>query len=70
MPAEQFDKALGEAELDAAAEGISGARLTPYLLARLAELTDGRTLAANRALYLNNAKLAAQVACKIDVSPN
>ena len=70
VPAEQFDKALGEAELDAAAEGISGARLTPYLLARLAELTDGRTLAANRALYLNNAKLAAQVACKIDVSPN
>jgi pseudouridine-5'-phosphate glycosidase len=60
-PAE-FDRAMGRAELDAAAEGVGGPALTPFLLARLAELTDGKSLAANRALILNNATLAAEVA--------
>jgi pseudouridine-5'-phosphate glycosidase len=44
------------------AEGVSGPRLTPFLLARLAELTGGKTLAANRALIVANARLAAEVA--------
>lgn len=59
----------GEAgrEVDAAlaratAAGISGAALTPYLLAGLGEATSGRTLRANVALLRNNARVAASVA--------
>lgn len=59
---EVFNTALGQAELDAMAEGIHGPALTPFLLARLAELTNGQTLAANRALIVANARLAAEVA--------
>jgi pseudouridylate synthase len=62
VPAALFNSVLTEAELDAADEGVSGAKLTPYLLARLSELTNGKTLAANRALIVQNAKLAAEVA--------
>ncbi len=65
VDAESFNRALAEAELDATAEGISGPELTPFLLARLAELTGGKTLAANRALIVNNAKLAAEVAVEL-----
>ena len=36
--------------------------VTPFLLARLAEITGGRTLRANQALVVANARLAAQVA--------
>jgi pseudouridine-5'-phosphate glycosidase len=41
---------------------VTGAKLTPFLLSRLAELSGGRTLAANRALIVSNARLAAEVA--------
>lgn len=65
VDAESFNRALAEAELDATAEGVSGPELTPFLLARLAELTGGKTLAANRALIVNNARLAAEVAVEL-----
>ena len=53
-----IDKAIAEA----AANGISGKDVTPYLLKRIAEITEGRSLKANIALVMNNAKLAAQIA--------
>jgi pseudouridine-5'-phosphate glycosidase len=59
---EDFHKALVRAESHARAEGVRGPALTPFLLARLAELTDGRTLRANQALIVANARLAACVA--------
>jgi pseudouridine-5'-phosphate glycosidase len=59
---EEFQQALSWAESQVVAQGIRGKALTPFLLARLAERTGGRTLAANRALVVNNARLAAQVA--------
>jgi len=62
VPAEEFARWLVAAEAAARAAGINGARLTPYLLARLAELSGGRTLAANQALVVANARLAAEVA--------
>jgi pseudouridine-5'-phosphate glycosidase len=37
--------------------------LTPFLLARLAELTGGESLKANLRLLVNNARLAAQISC-------
>jgi pseudouridine-5'-phosphate glycosidase len=54
--------ALARAEGLAAERGVRGPALTPFLLARLAELTRGRTLHANRALVVANARLAAEVA--------
>lgn len=62
VPADEFAAALRVAEVDAERDGVTGAKLTPYLLARLAELTGGRTLRANRTLIVGNARLAAQVA--------
>jgi pseudouridine-5'-phosphate glycosidase len=59
---EEFEAALVEAERAAAARQVRGPALTPFLLARLAELTGGRTLRANQALVVANARLAAQVA--------
>jgi pseudouridine-5'-phosphate glycosidase len=51
-------KALAEAE----AQKISAKAVTPFLLGRIFELTDGRSLEANIALVRNNAKLAAEIA--------
>lgn len=53
---------IAEAIADATRAGVSRKALTPYLLQRLFELTDGRSLAANIALVRNNAALAAAIA--------
>jgi pseudouridine-5'-phosphate glycosidase len=58
----ELESALVRAEEQARAAGIRGKALTPFLLARLAELTEGRTLRANQALLIANARLAARVA--------
>lgn len=50
---------------EAAAQGIAAKAVTPFLLRRIFELTEGRSLAANIALILANARLAAQVAAGI-----
>jgi pseudouridylate synthase len=49
----------------AEAKGIRGKAVTPFLLRRVAELTGGESMAANLALLLNNARLAAQLACSL-----
>jgi pseudouridylate synthase len=54
--------ALHAAEEQARARQIGGPALTPFLLARLAELTQGETLRANQALIVANARFAARVA--------
>ncbi len=53
-----IEQALAEAQ----AQGVAGAAITPFLLARVSELTGGASLAANIQLVLANARLAAQVA--------
>lgn len=53
---------IHRATADAAKHGITGKALTPYLLQRIYELTEGRSLTANIALVLNNARLAARIA--------
>jgi len=62
IPQAEFDSWLAEAELDAACAHVGGAKLTPFLLARIAELSDGRTRVANTKLIVANARLAARVA--------
>jgi pseudouridine-5'-phosphate glycosidase len=61
LAADELEAALAEAERQAAARGIRGPALTPYLLARLAEITGGKTLRANQELVVANARLAARV---------
>jgi len=59
--AEQIDKAVAMAnEL-----GIKGKEITPFLLDKIKTLTEGRSLAANIKLVLNNAKLGAAIACEL-----
>jgi pseudouridine-5'-phosphate glycosidase len=43
-------------------QGVTGKDTTPFLLARIAEQTGGRSLTANIALVKNNAKVAAEIA--------
>ena len=57
-----FMHALTEAEQNAMGVGVRGKELTPFLLNRLAEITEGETLRANHSLVVANARLAAQVA--------
>ncbi len=57
-----FNAAMKQAETEALLKNIKGAKLTPFLLTRLADLTVGKTLAANQSLIVANAKLAAEVA--------
>lgn len=58
----EFAFAWSEVQRQAVEAGVKGKDLTPFLLAKLAEKTEGRTLQANQALVLANARLAAQVA--------
>jgi pseudouridine-5'-phosphate glycosidase len=62
-PAEA-ERAVSQAVRDADERGISGNRLTPYILQRVVEVTEGRSLGANKALLLNNARIAALLARK------
>ena len=62
MDRETIDGAIAQALHEAAQQGISGKASTPFLLARVNELTGGDSLAANIALVLNNARLAAAIA--------
>jgi pseudouridine-5'-phosphate glycosidase len=61
-PAERIETAIQAALEDAAAEGIVGREVTPYLLARVVELTAGQSMQANIALLRNNAAVAAEIA--------
>jgi pseudouridine-5'-phosphate glycosidase len=67
---EKVDAAILQARFESQQEGIRGQALTPFLLARLATLTNGESLRANLALLLNNAKLAAQIAVALHISDN
>ncbi|HWO21391.1 MAG TPA: pseudouridine-5'-phosphate glycosidase [Kofleriaceae bacterium] len=57
-----LDAAIDAALAEAAAAGITGKRLTPFLLARLAVATGGASIRANRALAVHNAEVAAALA--------
>ncbi len=58
---EAVERAIGEAS----SRDVSGAALTPWLLARIAELTAGASVAANTALIVNNARVAGQLAVRL-----
>ena len=62
MPKTVIDKAIDTAIAECNEKGIHGKATTPFLLARVAELTGGDSLASNIRLVFNNAKVAAQTA--------
>lgn len=62
MPAELYERSLAEALRDAAARGVRGREVTPFLLEKLRTLTEGASVFSNRALLLANACLAGRLA--------
>ena len=62
IPRAEMIPVVEQALSEAAAQGIAAKAVTPFLLQRIYELTKGRSLDANIALVLNNARLAAQIA--------
>jgi pseudouridine-5'-phosphate glycosidase len=60
-----IDARIADAVADAERAGVTRKQVTPYLLARINELTDGRSLVANIALIRNNARLAAELAVEL-----
>jgi pseudouridine-5'-phosphate glycosidase len=62
---QEMELALVEAEHEAMRQGVRGKALTPFLLSELADATQGRSLRANQALLVANARLAAQIAAAL-----
>jgi len=66
IPSAEVESLLQAAIKEASTAGIRGKAVTPYLLSKLAENSNGRTLAANIALLENNARVAAEIATALD----
>jgi pseudouridine-5'-phosphate glycosidase len=62
---ERLDRWIRQATKEAAATGVSGKALTPYLLQRIEGLSGGASLEANVALMLNNARVGAMIAAAL-----
>ncbi|MGF1631363.1 MAG: pseudouridine-5'-phosphate glycosidase [Kiloniellaceae bacterium] len=62
IPAAEIAGHIETALAEAARQGVQGKAVTPFLLARLEQLTGGASLEANVALVRNNARLAAEIA--------
>jgi len=69
IPATDLNPIIARAQADAEAHGITGKGVTPYLLQRIFELTEGKSLTANIALVRNNARLAAEIAIALATKP-
>src|SRR5262249_16191047 len=62
IPAAEMSGYIERAVAEAATRGISGKEVTPFILARLREMTGGRSLTANIALVKSNARVGAELA--------
>jgi pseudouridine-5'-phosphate glycosidase len=62
IPASEIEPVIAAALAEAEGRGIRGKDVTPFLLAEIARVTEGRSLIANIALVRNNARLAAKIA--------
>eukprot|EP01064_Diplonema_japonicum_P034645 TRINITY_DN7257_c0_g1_i3.p1 TRINITY_DN7257_c0_g1~~TRINITY_DN7257_c0_g1_i3.p1 ORF type:complete len:331 (+),score=86.16 TRINITY_DN7257_c0_g1_i3:39-995(+) len=60
-----INTATAKALQEAAEQGVSGKDATPFLLDRINRISDGKSLEANIALVLNNAKVGAELACRV-----
>lgn len=62
IPKSEMEPLIEKASKEAKEQGIHGKEVTPFLLQRINELTKGKSMRANLALLLNNARLAARIA--------
>jgi len=62
MPLELYEGSLATALAEAAARNVRGRSVTPFLLERIRELTEGRSVFSNLALLAHNARVAGQLA--------
>ena len=62
LPNDEAERAIAEATRQAEVAGIHGKAVTPFVLAKVLELTGGRSQRANIAALVNNARVAAQIA--------
>ncbi|MBC7738381.1 MAG: pseudouridine-5'-phosphate glycosidase [Candidatus Saccharibacteria bacterium] len=67
IPRAEITPHIEQALSEAAAQGIAAKAVTPFLLQRMYELTEGRSLEANIALVLNNARLGAAIAKELSL---
>jgi len=65
IPKDEITPVIEQALTEAETQGIQHKEVTPFLLQRIFELTKGRSLTANIALVLNNARLAAAIASEL-----
>jgi pseudouridine-5'-phosphate glycosidase len=63
---DEIDGAINQALEEAVLRGIQGQAVTPFLLKRVSELTGGASLRANLGLLRNNARIAAQIAIRLN----
>lgn len=63
-----MDVTIAQAIADSEAAGVQGKQVTPWLLGRIVELTEGRSLETNKALIFNNAAVAAELAVALNRS--
>jgi pseudouridine-5'-phosphate glycosidase len=66
MPKEEIDRITEQALREADEQGVTGKKVTPFLLARIKELTEGRSLATNIALVEHNALIGARLAVALN----
>jgi len=69
IPSNTMETVIQQALADAASAGVKGNAVTPYLLARVSELTGGESMQANLALLLNNGRVAAAIARHLTGKP-
>lgn len=70
MPKGEIDAITEQALQEADVQGITGKQVTPFLLSRIKQLTDGRSLATNIALVKNNARCGAALALAMHAHQN
>lgn len=69
MPKEEIDRITEQALLEAHNSGVTGKKVTPFLLSRIKELTEGRSLVTNIALVKHNAQVGAELAVAMRALP-
>ena len=65
IPYEKMDKVIVQALRECEEQGVTGKRITPFLLDRVKQLTDGNSLEANIRLVLNNADIGSKIAVEL-----
>lgn len=65
IPYEEMDRIIRQALAEAEQQQVFGSRVTPFVLKRIVEITEGRALKTNQALVLNNALLGTDIAVSL-----